>query len=267
MIVSIWATEEDQYFTLTFTASGEGSAPPQSSQATTRTVSRTSTTHGTSLDSGLSSNSSSSSSSNRRSIHRASTPTSAGSTVISPRIPPIMEFPPKGPPTKFSAASAPTMFSKTNRLKDAILNSMNLPAYAMWRDESFGLPNKAAIKLAYPWIEDGAFDVNEQAREYLANFVLYTPDFSAKIPFEDFPIVRLMREKKNYENYRVGMYSNRDGSKMLFDADGQLLLDDNGEYLGGVVLFNDVTDFARTIDKQQRENENQYVLSLTLFSH
>ena len=137
---------------------------------------------------------------------------------------------------------------------------MNIPAYACWRDQSFGLPNKAAIKLIYPWIEDGAYDSNEQARDFLAKFVLYNEDFSAKLPSDDLPILRILREQKAFDGYRVGMYSAKDGSRLLFDAIGEPLLDDKGEFLGGLVIFKDVTDFARTINKQQKENERQFEL-------
>ena len=54
---------------------------------------------------------------------------------------------------------------------------MPIPAYAMWKDETSGVPNKAAIKLLYPWIEDGVYDSNEQARHFLTQFVLYNDDF------------------------------------------------------------------------------------------
>ena len=257
MIISVWATEDEQYFTLTFTASGEGSSPSQSAKSTSRTVSRASTSLTTSLDSGLSSNSSNSSG-RRKSTFTTSPPTSAASNVTSPRIPPPMEFPPKGPPAKSSVVSEPTMFSKTSRLKDAILDGVSIPAYAMWKDESFGIPNKAAIKLIYPWIEAGAYDTNEQARDFLAKFVLYKEDFSAEIPLEDFPISRLMREQEKFDGYRVGLYSAKDGSRLMFDAVGEPLTDGKGEFLGGLVTFLDVTNFARTINRQQKQNEEQF---------
>jgi len=150
------------------------------------------------------------------------------------------------------------MFSKMNRLKDALMNSMNIPAYAMWKDESFGVPNTAAIKLLYPWIEDGVFDSNEQARDFLAHYVLYKDDFSSEIPLEDFPILRLMKLQQPFENYRVGMYSAKDGSRLVFDTSGQPLLDDKGEFLGGVVLFHDVTAYNETITRQQEQNAKQF---------
>ena len=171
---------------------------------------------------------------------------------------PKMDFPPRGPPAKASQTSAPTMFHKTTKLKEALLNSMNIPAYAMWKDESFGVPNKAAIRLIYPWIEDGNFDSNEQARDFLSRYTLYRGDFSEEVPLEEFPIMKLMREKQRFENYRIGMYSVKDGSRMLFDVGGEPIVDDKGEFLGGLVLFYNVTDYARTITRQQKQNEHQF---------
>ena len=120
------------------------------------------------------------------------------------------------------------------------------------------MPNKAAIKLIYPWIEDGVYDSTEQARDFLQKFILYDEDFSAKIAMEDFPISKVMREQTTFEDYRVGMYSVKDGSRMLFDVSGETLIDDKGEFLGGVVLFHDITGYAQTISRQQEQNERQF---------
>ncbi|KAK0907083.1 hypothetical protein LTR91_006856 [Friedmanniomyces endolithicus] len=258
MIVSVWATEDEQYFTLTFTAAQAApvNSPTESRRTTARTVARSQTGYPTALDSG-NSGSSSSGSGQRKQGTQPGTPTSH-SAVTSPVAQPLTDFPPKGPPAKNNPASEPTMFSKTNRLKDAILNSMSIPAYAMWQDGTFGIPNTAAIQLVWPWMEAGQFDSSEQAQDFLARYILYNPDFSGKIPFEDFPIVKLMREQVRFEGYRIGMYSAKDGSRQLYDVVGEPLLDGKGEFLGGLVLFHDVTVFARTIQRQQQQNEEQF---------
>ena len=251
MIISVWASEDDVYFTLTFTATSGESAPSTAESAgktTTRSVARSSTGYSGFGSNGPSSNSSDASAQRR---NQAGTPTSSLAS-------PLHNFPPRGPPGVSSAATAPTIFSKTNRLKDAILNSMNIPAYAMWKDESFGIPNNAAIKLIYPWIKDGAFDSGEQARDFLSRYTLYREDFSEEIPIEEFPILKLMKERRPFEGYRVGMYSAKDGSRILFDVAGEPLLDDKGEFLGGLVLFHDVTEYARNLRKQIKRTEDQY---------
>lgn len=51
-------------------------------------------------------------------------------------------------PQPYSDVSSITsVFRKAARLKDAILNSINMPAYTMWKDEDFGIPNNALRKL------------------------------------------------------------------------------------------------------------------------
>ncbi|KAK4565568.1 hypothetical protein LTR86_004185 [Recurvomyces mirabilis] len=258
MIVSVWATEDEQYFTLTFTAAHTEQPPLNAPRTTSRTVARTPTSFtAQSIASGLDSNSSSGSSGQRKSQSTSTTPTTH-SALASPHAKPLLDYPPRGPPSKTTSASAPSVFSKTNKLKDAILNSMSIPAYALWKDESFGLPNKAAIKLIYPWLEDGQFDSNEQARDFLSRYVLYKEDFSDEIPLEDFPIMKLMREQQSFEQYRVGLYSAKDGSRLLFNVSGQVMLDEKGEFLGGLVLFHDVTEFTTTIKRQQKVNEEQF---------
>lgn len=266
MIISVWATEEEQFFTLTFTAashaetgrsstSGAGSrsgSTSELSKTTSRVVPRVSTPFIAGIPSGVSSNSSSSASDPHRRMHR-----SRSSPSGTPNLPSPIEFPPRGPPEKSTTAAAPTIFTKSNRLKDAILNSMSFPAYAMWRDQSFGVPNKAAIQLIYPYAE-GLLDTSESARDFLSRYILYREDFVETIPLDDIPILRLMREQKGFNSYRVGMYSAKDGSRMLYDVRGEPMLDDNGEFLGGLVVFHDVTGFQNTINQEKERNERQF---------
>lgn len=127
----------------------------------------------------------------------------------------------------------------------------------MWRDQTFGVPNKAAIQLLYPYA-DTVPDSNESATEFLSRYVLYREDFDQLIPLEDIPIMRLMREQERFEGYRVGMYSAKDGSRVLYDVHGEPMLDDKGVFIGGLVVFNDVTGFQNTINEQKVRNERQF---------
>ena len=264
MIISVWATEEGQYFTLTFTAAadipagtasslsgGSGSHSGSTTELSKRIVSRPKSSLNSGFPSAVSSTSSSTSDPNRRSRRSRISP--AGT----PNMPSPMAFPPRGPPDKAAQAAAPTIFTKSNRLKDAILNSMSFPAYAMWRDQTFGVPNKAAIQLLYPYA-DTVPDTNESATEFLSRYVLYREDFDELIPLEDIPIMRLMREQERFEGYRVGMYSAKDGSRVLYDVQGEPMLDDKGVFIGGLVVFNDVTGFQNTINEQRVRNERQF---------
>lgn len=243
VIISVWTIDDAQYYTLTFTSATEA----QSSLARTnhRTVARTHTNYTSGLGSGSSSNSS-----GRRN--------NRSSTTASPAVyPPALL--PNGPPAIITATTAePSLFSKSNRLKDALLNSLNDPAFAMWKDESFGIPNKAAIRMVTPEDDDEPTGVMNQ-RDFLAAYNLWKGDFSEKLPIEEYPIMYLMTRQQRYKGRRVGMYHPTTGAKVLYDVDGEVILDERtGEFLGGLVIFHDVTEYANTINAQQVQNERQF---------
>jgi hypothetical protein len=139
MIISVWATEEEQYFTLTFTAAAEvevkkgssfsgtmshSGSTTELSKTTSRLVSRRNAPLNSGFPSTVSSTSDSSQSDPHGRGHR-----SRISPAGTPNMPSPITFPPRGPPDRSTAAAAPSIFTKSNRLKDAILNSMRFPAY------------------------------------------------------------------------------------------------------------------------------------------
>ena len=247
VIISVWTVDDAQYYTLTFTSATDVKA--SKSRASQRIVART--TPQASYASGLGSGSSTSS--NGRRTHNSN----RSSTTSSPSIHPPALLP-NGPPALAVGTAEPSLFSKANRLKDALLNSLNDPAFAMWKDESFGIPNKAAVRMIQPDNEDGIIGVRDQ-RDFLAKYVLWMGDFSGRLPMSEFPIMHLMTEKKRFKARRLGMYHPTSGAKVLYDVDGEPILDERtGEFLGGIVIFHDVTEYANTITAQQVQNERQF---------
>lgn len=122
-IISIWSIEDTQYFTLTFT-SASTVHPIKSSRPTSRVVNRTNT--------GAYSNNSRSSASSSSSDHRSggsSIPTSKAATPVLQQ----PEFPPRGPPSKSrnDISTSASVFQKATQMKDAILNSLTMPAYGL----------------------------------------------------------------------------------------------------------------------------------------
>jgi hypothetical protein len=121
-IISVWNIEDTQYFTLTFT-SATATEPAQSMRPTSRVVNRTNTIP--TLDNKSRSSGSSSSSGRRSGGNSNSNSKAATPTLQQP------EFPPRGPPLKSKGdiSSTASIFQKATQLKDAILNSINMPAY------------------------------------------------------------------------------------------------------------------------------------------
>jgi PAS domain S-box-containing protein len=243
----MWSIEETQYFTLTFT-SATPTDSVHSSRASSRIVNRTSTI--TSLTKSRSSDSSSSSShhsgSSSNPASKAATP-----TLLRP------DFPPRGPPLKNKGdiSSTASIFQKATQLKDAILSSIPMPAYAMWKDENFGIPNKALLRLMR---KDGLHAPGDQ-REFLAQFTLWTEDFSRELTVDEFPIMVLCRTRERVEKRRVGIRQPVTGTCMVFEVNGEPILhEETGEFLGGIVIFKDVTEYTKQIAAQIQENEKQF---------
>jgi PAS domain S-box-containing protein len=245
VIITVWSADGIDYYTLVFTSAAETQS--SSSHSSHRTVARTHTTFSSGLGSA-----SSNSSSGRRTHHQHRASLSGSPSVFTP------SALPNGPPSLFTSAVAPSLFSKSNRLKDALLNSLSDPAFAMWKDESFGIPNKAAIRMVYPDHDDGITGVRDQ-RDFLKNYILWKEDFSEKLPLSEFPIMHLMTTQKRFANRRLGMHHPTTGAKIIYDVDGETICDDKTkEFLGGLVIFHDVTEYANIITAQKVQNEKQF---------
>ncbi|THY75273.1 hypothetical protein D6C87_00535 [Aureobasidium pullulans] len=245
VIITVWSADDTDYYTLVFTSAAETQS--SSSRSSHRTVARTHTTFSSGLGSG-----SSSSSSGRRTQHQHRTSLSGSPSVFAPS--PL----PSGPPSLTTSAATPSLFSKSNRLKDALLNSLSDPAFAMWKDESFGIPNKAAVRMVYPDSDEGVTGVRDQ-RDFLSSYILWKEDFSELLPMSEFPIMHLMTTQKRFTNRRLGMHHPKTGAKIIYDVDGETITDSKtGEFLGGLVIFHNVTEYANTITAQKVQNERQF---------
>jgi PAS domain S-box-containing protein len=194
---------------------------------------------------------SSSSSSGQRS--GSSNPNSKVATpVLSPP-----DFPPRGAPLKAKTdlSISASIFQKASQMKDAILNSISMPAYAMWKDEGFGIPNKALLELLS---EDATYNSTDQ-RAFLKQFRVWTEDFRRELSVDEFPIMELCRSQRRIESRRVGMRQPATGSRLVFDVAGEPIHHDvTGEFLGGIVVFKDVTEYTKKIAAQIKENESQF---------
>ena len=246
-IISMWSIEDTQYFTLTFT-SATATDNAHSPRPSARVVNRTSTTSHLNKSRG----SGSSSSSGRRS---GSTSTS-NSKAVTPTLQ-QPEFPPRGPPLKSRGdlSSTASVFQKATQLKDAILSSINMPAYAMWKDEGFGIPNKALLRLMR---KDGSYAPGDQ-RAFLSQFTIWTEDFQRELTIDEFPIMELCRTRQRLEKRRVGMRQPVTGTRIIFEVNGEPVLhEETGEFLGGIVVFKDITEYTKKIAEQIEENEKQF---------
>lgn len=242
MIISVWWSDDMKYYTLTFVGARDvPTQPGPPKKPTTRTVPIVNKTYNRSASSA------SSTTSGRHSL-------SPSPTISSP-FAYIPSFPPSAPPSRSSISSAPSILQKATRLRDALLNAMSLPCYAMWKDQSVGIPNEAFMKLAGHEAAGGGQD----GSGFLAAFVLWTEDFSRKLEYDEYPIVRLLKAEKRLTESRFGMKDPKTGKPAVYDATGEPILDsDTGEFLGGVVILKDVTEYLDKLAAQQTLTTKQF---------
>lgn len=250
MIISIWTMDDQRYYTLSFTS------PSSSLLASTRSHSRNI------------SRVNNSESMPPTSISTPSSPTSpfycshCGSFVSSTRNTPtdiplsISPFPPLGAPGKSDVATQPSVLQKLYRMKDAIIDAMEIPVFAMWRDESLAIPNKAASRLMH----QKADPISDDAYDLLSRFKVYTEDFERELIPEEYPVVRLCRTQKPFSKWKIGLID-PDSQRKHFDVSGECIVDGRtGEFLAGIVALKDVTEYTDIIKTQSEENDQQFQL-------
>lgn len=125
----------------------------------------------------------------------------------------------------------------------------------MWKDESFGIPNKALLRLLP---KDRTYAPGDQ-RDFLTQFVVWTEDFQRELSLEEFPIIEICRTRQRVEKARLGMRQPVTGNRIVFEVNGEPVFhEESGEFLGGIVVFKDITEYTNQIAAQIEENEKQF---------
>lgn len=125
----------------------------------------------------------------------------------------------------------------------------------MWKDEGFGIPNKALLRLLP---KDRSYVPGDQ-RDFLSQFAVWTEDFQHEISVDDFPIVEICRTQQRIDKRRLGMRHPITGTRIVFEVNGEPVFhEESGEFLGGMVVFKDITEYTSQIAAQIEENEKQF---------
>ena len=246
MIISIWMMDNQRYFTLSF--SSVSRAPLSTTHSQSRSVSRV-------LKSSSTSPTSTQSSTPPTYPHKhacSSCGAPASSTQTSPSSAPLSmaAFPAS------HATSTPSVLQKTLKMKDAILDAMEIPIIAMWKDESLAFPNRAAMKLM-----GKDFDpTTEESYDPLSRFKAYTEDFSRELEPDEYPIIVLCRTQKPFKSRKIGMKDTR-GRHKIYDVSGEGIFDEkSGKFVAGMTALKDVTVYTDLLKSQSEQNEQQFEL-------
>jgi hypothetical protein len=198
MIISVWNMNHQKYFTLSFTSAAPSAPPslPKQSRTVSTTPNRLSLSPRS--DTG------------RPSLNGSGTCSPSGArsplaTATSPTSIPLSRapFPLAGPPSHSDVVSTPSFLQKVTRLKDGMLNAMEIPVFAMWKDMSLAFPNRAGAWLS----EKHTGPASGKTIGPFRSFKIYTEDFERELDPEEFPLVVLCKTQKPFSNWKIGLKS------------------------------------------------------------
>ncbi|KAK0729137.1 hypothetical protein B0T21DRAFT_292312 [Apiosordaria backusii] len=249
MIISVWDISEGQtFFTLTFTNTNSTFTPPLNRR---KSVAKPSILEAA----------------EKKSVPHVSNPPSVASSrdsnpssfKLSPSAVSFSTspFPPLGPPTAATPSSAPSILQKITIMKDALLDNIQTPILAMWKDGSVTLPNHAARNL---FVRNADLDKSVDGFDLLPNWVVWDQDFTRQLDPSEYPIAVLLRTEKPFTGRRIGMRDDS-GKSLVFDVEGVAIKDDNtGEFLAGVVTCRDVTRLHEELNQIKAADEERFRL-------
>ncbi|MCJ1283766.1 hypothetical protein MMC26_003097 [Xylographa opegraphella] len=264
MTISIWQLEDQRYFTLSFASIPNNTSSPVIPRAyagshtpTSAPMSPTSRISPAALEESVSCPNCGACA---ISLHREGTGTSH---TIFPFPSHEVSDTSKGTSGPFLATSGissggitPSILQKTWRMKDAILDAMEIPVFAMWKDQSLTFPNKAAIRLLQRHIDP----TNQESYDLLSRTKAWTEDFSRELSEDEHPLVHLCKTQKPINGWRIGIKDPQKG-RMVYDCSGECYFDEKtGEFLAGIVALKDVTEYTSALKTQSEESEQQFEL-------
>lgn len=130
---------------------------------------------------------------------------------------------------------------------------MSIPCYAIWKDESVGIPNEALLKLA--WSSDEG-DIDQ--RDFLKRFSVWLEDFSRPLQVEEFPVVQLLRDELPFSGFKCG-WKLPNGQAKIYECTGEVVRDNaTGEFLGGFVVCKDISEYISKIERQKELTNSQF---------
>ncbi|KIV91710.1 hypothetical protein PV10_06224 [Exophiala mesophila] len=243
MIISIWSLSSQRFFTLTFTSlpTDHHRRSHSQSQPAAGRASSSNSTH-------------SSRSSHSHTPTSSATESQAGSPAEHAN---GSAFPPTSAPSQCLHPSSYTDFQKIVKMKNAMLNAIDIPLVTVWKDQSVAFPNLAARKL----LATEAKPTSDDSYDFFSRFTPWAADYSRLLEESENPIVALCHTQKPFSGWQVGLIDDISGKKSRFDVSGHPVFDERSkEFLAGLLTFKDVTEYEEKIASQSVENEEKFRL-------
>lgn len=149
-----------------------------------------------------------------------------------------------------------TDMEKLVLMQDRLIDAMEVPVIAMWKDESVATINKALSRLMYP---DAGSAHGTDTFEILSNFKVYTEDFLRELTLDEYPFVVACRSHNPQMKYKIGLIDSN-ARRRLFEGTVDRIYDHNQEYQALLSVLKDVTWYTDQIKAQGEQSERQFQL-------
>ncbi|KAJ8610337.1 hypothetical protein MRB53_038633 [Persea americana] len=126
-----------------------------------------------------------------------------------------------------------------DRMKMSFFDNHERPAYFLTADEKWFFPNKALIAMRKtPVPASGAWEFHE----YCHRFTVHDAEFKRRIPPDEYPGIRMVRNRQNFSSMTCGFVDVQTGKKTVADMRGECVYDlKTGDFLGEE--FTDLSTF------------------------
>lgn len=255
LIITVWELDDERYFTLTFTnteascePSGSGFLGVKQSQKLFADSART--------PSQASQYGCAATTLAHTSLHMKQTD---ASEIINPTSLFTSEspFPPLGVPSPIHLQSTSSSLQRLFVMKDALLDSTEMPILAMWKDFGLTISNKATRQM-FP--SDADISHSKNGYDLIKRWHAWDETFTAPLRTEEYPITELIRTEKPFSSRKLGVKDGA-GRKRIFDFAGEAIRDEiTGEFLAGMVTARNITDMTEEMKEMRDMNERRFQL-------
>ena len=167
---------------------------------------------------------------------------SCGSSISQSEVPQLgayISVSPASTPHGTSAIKPPLSdVEKLVRMQDSLIDAMDVPLMAMWKDESIATINRALVRLMHQGADS---EHGYDTYEILSNFKVYTEDFNRELTRDEYPIVTVCRSEDGPRKFKIGVIDANARRRLFEFTVNRIYDDDTGDFQYVLAVMKDVT--------------------------
>jgi hypothetical protein len=130
-------------------------------------------------------------------------------------------------------------------MRNSIFDATRSKILLLSADEHYAMPNKNFLRsLGFKANQSFACD----GVELISKIEAFDETFSQKLAIADFPLVDLVRSRREFRGRRVGFIHKVTGQKLVFNVSGESVHDPTtGTFLGAIGRFQDIEELSKLL--------------------